>query len=49
MIESFAQRIPQGALTAADVSVAPVLFLASPQAAAITGHTLFADGGMSAT
>ena len=48
-MDSFAQRIPQGALTPADVSVGPVLFLASAQAAGITGHTLFADGGMSAT
>lgn len=49
LVESFAERIPQGALTPADVSVGPVLFLASPQAAGITGHTMFADGGMSAT
>ena len=49
MIDTFAQRIPQGSLTATDVTVGPVLFLASPLAGAITGHTLFADGGMSAT
>ena len=49
MIEAFAQRIPQGSLTATDATVGPVLFLASPLAASITGHTFFADGGMSAT
>jgi NAD(P)-dependent dehydrogenase (short-subunit alcohol dehydrogenase family) len=48
MIAAFEQRIPQGALTPADVTVGPVLFLASPAAGAITGHVLFADGGMSA-
>jgi NAD(P)-dependent dehydrogenase (short-subunit alcohol dehydrogenase family) len=48
-IASFAARIPQGELTPADVTVGPVLFLASDQAGSITGHTLFADGGMSAT
>ncbi len=48
-IASFAARIPQGTLTATDVTVGPVLFLASEQASSITGHTLFADGGMSAT
>lgn len=48
MISAFEQRIPQGALTTADVTVGPVLFLASQQAASITGHTLFADSGMSA-
>jgi 3-oxoacyl-[acyl-carrier protein] reductase len=48
-IAAFAQRIPQGRLTPADATVGPVLFLASPLAGAITGHTLFADGGMSAT
>ncbi len=48
-VEAFAQRIPQGALTPPDASVGPVLFLASPLAGSITGHTLFADGGMSAT
>lgn len=49
MVEAFAQRIPQKALTPTDVTVGPVLFLASPLAGAITGHTLFADSGMSAT
>jgi NAD(P)-dependent dehydrogenase (short-subunit alcohol dehydrogenase family) len=49
LIEAFSQRIPQGTLTPADVTVGPVLFLASNMAAAITGHTLYADGGMSAT
>jgi NAD(P)-dependent dehydrogenase (short-subunit alcohol dehydrogenase family) len=49
LVEAFAQRIPQGRLTTTDVTVGPVLFLASPQASWITGHTLFADGGMSAT
>lgn len=49
LIQAFAERIPQGALTTPDVTVGPVLFLASPLAGAITGHTLFADGGMSAT
>lgn len=49
MIEAFADRIPQGTLTTSDVTVGPVLFLASPLAGSITGHTLFADGGMSAT
>jgi NAD(P)-dependent dehydrogenase (short-subunit alcohol dehydrogenase family) len=48
-IQSFADRIPQGRLTETDVTVGPVLFLASPMASSITGHTLFADGGMSAT
>lgn len=48
MIAAFEQRIPMGALTPTDVTVGPVLFLASRQAGAITGHTLFADGGMSA-
>ena len=48
-IDAFAQRIPQGRLTTTDVTVGPVLFLASSQASWITGHTLFADGGMSAT
>lgn len=48
MIASFEQRIPQGALTPTDVTVGPVLFLASRSAGSITGHTLFADGGMSA-
>lgn len=46
---SFAARIPQGELSPTDVTVGPVLFLASEQAGSITGHTLFADGGMSAT
>ena len=32
-----------------DVTVGPALFLASRMASSITGHTLFADGGMSAT
>lgn len=49
LIEAFAQRIPQGTLTMPDVTVGPVLFLASSHATAITGHSLFADGGMSAT
>lgn len=49
VVEAFAQRIPQGALTTTDVTVGPVLFLASEMAGSITGHTLFADGGMSAT
>jgi 2-deoxy-D-gluconate 3-dehydrogenase len=49
LVASFAERIPQGALTPADVTVGPVLFLASRQARWITGITLFADGGMSAT
>jgi NAD(P)-dependent dehydrogenase (short-subunit alcohol dehydrogenase family) len=49
LVAGFADRIPQGALTSTDVTVGPVLFLASPLAGAITGHTLFADGGMSAT
>lgn len=49
LVESFAQRIPQGRLTPPDVTVGPVLFLASPLAGSITGHTLYADGGMSAT
>ena len=48
-IASFAARIPQGVLTETDVTAGPVLFLASEQATSITGHTLFADGGMSAT
>ena len=48
-ISGFADRIPQGELTPPDASVGPVLFLASSQARWITGHTLFADGGMSAT
>lgn len=47
-IEAFEQRIPIGRLTPVDVTVGPVLFLASPMADSITGHTLFADGGMSA-
>jgi len=49
IVESFSQRIPQGVLTSTDVTVGPVLFLASPMAVSITGHTLYADGGMSAT
>ncbi|MDW3178959.1 MAG: SDR family oxidoreductase [Acidimicrobiia bacterium] len=49
IIEGFAQRIPQGVLTPSDVTVGPVLFLASPMANSITGHVLYADGGMSAT
>ena len=49
MIEAFAARIPQGRLTPPDVTVGPVLFLASAAADAITGHVLYADGGMSAT
>lgn len=48
-IESFKNRIPQGELTETDVTVGPALFLASRMASSITGHTLFADGGMSAT
>lgn len=48
-IEGFANRIPQGKLTETDVTVGPALFLASRMASSITGHTLFADGGMSAT
>ena len=48
-ISVFAERIPQGELTPRDVTVGPVLFLASLQARWITGHTLFVDGGMSAT
>ena len=48
-ISKFADRIPQGELTPTDASVGPVLFLASSQSRWITGHTLFADGGMSAT
>jgi NAD(P)-dependent dehydrogenase (short-subunit alcohol dehydrogenase family) len=49
LVESFSQRIPQGVLTPSDVTVGPVLFLASPMAGSITGHVLYADGGMSAT
>jgi NAD(P)-dependent dehydrogenase (short-subunit alcohol dehydrogenase family) len=49
LVEGFAKRIPQGRLTPPDVTVGPVLFLASPLAGSITGHTLYADGGMSAT
>ena len=49
MIDAFSQRVPQGSLTSTDVTVGPVLFLASPMASSITGHTLYADGGMSAT
>lgn len=49
LVEAFAARIPQGELTPPDATVGPVLFLASPKARWITGHTLFADGGMSAT
>jgi NAD(P)-dependent dehydrogenase (short-subunit alcohol dehydrogenase family) len=49
LIEAFSHRIPQGTLTMPDVTVGPVLFLASSHATAITGHSLFADGGMSAT
>lgn len=49
LIDAFAQRIPAGSLTPTDVTVGPVLFLASPSAGWITGHILFADGGMSAT
>jgi NAD(P)-dependent dehydrogenase (short-subunit alcohol dehydrogenase family) len=48
LITAFEQRIPIGRLTPTDVTVGPVLFLASPSSGAITGHTLFADGGMSA-
>ena len=49
LVEAFAERIPQGRLTPTDVTVGPALFLASSHASWITGHTLFADGGMSAT
>lgn len=49
LVEAFSQRIPQGVLTPSDVTVGPVLFLASSFAGSITGHTLYADGGMSAT
>ena len=49
IVESFSQRIPQGVLTPSDVTVGPVLFLASSMAGSITGHVLYADGGMSAT
>lgn len=48
-VRSFEARIPQGALTPPDATVGPVLFLASDSARWITGHILFADGGMSAT
>lgn len=48
-VRSFAARIPQGTLTPPDATVGPVLFLASDRAQWITGHTFFADGGMSAT
>ena len=47
-----APRLPvdvgAGALKDQEVAHA-VLFLASPMASSITGHTLYADGGMSAT
>jgi 2-deoxy-D-gluconate 3-dehydrogenase len=45
---AFAARIPMGELTPVEATVAPVLFLASEAARWVTGHTLFADGGMSA-
>lgn len=46
--ESFVSRIPMGELTPVEATVVPVLFLASNVARWTTGHTLFADGGMSA-
>lgn len=49
LVEAFAARIPQGDLTPPEATVGAVLFLASPAARWTTGHTLFADGGMSAT
>jgi len=48
-IQAFEQRIPSGQLSPSDATVGPVLFLASKHAGLITGHVLFADGGMSAT
>jgi NAD(P)-dependent dehydrogenase (short-subunit alcohol dehydrogenase family) len=46
---AFASKIPVGDLTPTEATIGPVLFLASEAARWVYGHTLFADGGMSAT
>ncbi len=48
MYEYIMQRIPLGRLATPDDVAAAVLFLASPAADMITGHTLLVDGGWTA-
>ncbi|WP_116043735.1 SDR family NAD(P)-dependent oxidoreductase [Amycolatopsis palatopharyngis] len=43
--EHYTALVPAGRLGAVEDLTGPVLFLASPQAAFVTGHVLYADGG----
>jgi NAD(P)-dependent dehydrogenase (short-subunit alcohol dehydrogenase family) len=46
LVDKFEQLIPLGRLAEVDDITGPVLFLASPASAMVTGHILLVDGGM---
>jgi gluconate 5-dehydrogenase/2-deoxy-D-gluconate 3-dehydrogenase len=46
LVAKFEQLTPLGRLAEVDDITGPVLFLASPASAMVTGHILLVDGGM---
>jgi NAD(P)-dependent dehydrogenase (short-subunit alcohol dehydrogenase family) len=46
LVAKFEQLTPLGRLAEVDDIAGPVLFLASPASAMVTGHILLVDGGM---
>jgi NAD(P)-dependent dehydrogenase (short-subunit alcohol dehydrogenase family) len=46
LVSKFEQLTPLGRLAEVDDVTGPVLFLASPASAMVTGHILPVDGGM---